>query len=377
MIDRQKILGLLGAAVLLAVSILIVPALSAQRTQTPEEAQEAARQAEYQAKLQQILNDKAGYVANIVSRWEDSARQLDRWDENYAADLTAALMKLQLDNLLAAGEASSLQEVMNVLATGRRSKILQSDAQVASAVPAGLPISEETLGSSSNDLVYTPVTPCRIVDTRYAGGPIAAGATRDFDVDNATSFASQGGNNGPCGIPYGVAQAVAMTITVTGPSAWGWFTAWSYGYPKPNASVLNYDTGDTLANTTIVPVWPGPGFDMSLYSSATAHAIIDVVGYYAAPVATALDCTTVTSPSTSIPTNFWYRIDVACPVGRTATGGGFDVPTLNSLEFPGVWTTSKPGSIVAVNGWSIWVDNQSGSAKNVTAYAVCCRIPGR
>jgi hypothetical protein len=81
-------------------------------------------------------------------------------------------------------------------------------------------------------------------------------------------------------LPFSVVRAAALTITVTGPAAAGWFTAWGLG-TQPLSSVINYVAGQTVANTTIVPVVPGPGNDFSLFSAATADAVIDVVGYYA------------------------------------------------------------------------------------------------
>ncbi len=51
------------------------------------------------------------------------------------------------------------------------------------------------LGSLSTDLVYTPVTPCRIMDTRNPGsisGILAAGTTRSF-IAWGSSYAAQGG----------------------------------------------------------------------------------------------------------------------------------------------------------------------------------------
>ena len=48
-----------------------------------------------------------------------------------------------------------------------------------------------SLGDSQADLVYTPVTPCRIIDTRLAGGAIAAGTTRSFLV-TGTNFSPRG-----------------------------------------------------------------------------------------------------------------------------------------------------------------------------------------
>ena len=59
------------------------------------------------------------------------------------------------------------------------------------------------LGDTGADLVYTPVAPCRIIDTREpgAGGAIPGNGTRDFMVTGATGFESQGGHTGGCGIP--------------------------------------------------------------------------------------------------------------------------------------------------------------------------------
>lgn len=358
-------------------SILLVPAAFAQRPQTPEEMQEASQRAEYQAKLQQILDDRAGYVANIVRRWEREAMASGRWEATYQADLTAALMKLTPDNLLAAGEASSFREVMRVLETGRRMKSTLVDRQDAGTLSGLLsqPISPNALGDVADDLVYTPITPCRIVDTRNAGGIISAGTSRNFDVDNTTSFAFQGGYDGPCGIPYSVAQAVAMTITVVSPSGYGYFTAWRLGGPMPLASVLNFAPSQIVANTTIVPVWPGPGSDMSLYSAVSAHAVIDVIGYYAAPVATALDCTVVSSAVTDCPYNTWTAVDANCPAGRTATGGGYSTPE-GSLGYAGVWLFTYPNA--GSNGWRTWVDNQnSNGSRRIQTWVTCCRIPGR
>lgn len=362
--------GLTKTAVILCVSAVATPALVAQQTSRVADAQEAAQRAQYQSKLQQILNDRAGYAAAIAQRWEDAARASGRWDENFATDLQNALLKLTPDNLLAAGEAPSYEAMMAVLATGKQSATLGAASQKGMA-PQAQTISPLTLGESTADLVYTPVTPCRIVDTRNAGGPLAGGTTRTFDVDG-TTFIAQGGNNGPCGIPFGVSQAVAMTLTVTQPNGVGYLTAWGLGL-QPLSSVINFAAGETIANTTIVPVAPGSGTDFSVFAGfATTHLVIDVVGYFAAPEATALDCTTVSSAVTAVPVNAWTAIDANCPAGRTATGGGYDSPE-GTLGYPGVWVTSLPNG----NGWRVWVDNQTNGPRNVQSFARCCRVPGR
>ena len=227
------------------------------------------------------------------------------------------------------------------------------------------------LGDIAGDLVYTPVTPCRIVDTRLAAaGVIIGNTTRTFDMDG-TNFSTQGGFGGSCGIPSGVAGAVAMTITVTQPAAAGYFTAWGLG-TQPLISVLNYEAGATIANTTIVPVVPSAGADFSLYSFATAHAVIDVIGYFAAPEATALDCITVEFRVTAVPNNAWTAVDANCLAGRTATGGGYDT-TEGTLGYPNVWITTRPNG----NGWRTWVDNQTGGNRSIQTFVRCCRVPGR
>jgi hypothetical protein len=348
--------GCARSGIIAAVSLFAVVTAVAQRQPDPSQAQSA----DYQAKLQQVIDNKAAYATGIVQKWDSAARESGKWNSNYATDLFNALMKLQPENLLAVGQASTYQQMTTILAKG--------------PMPTG--IAPNYLGDVSDDMVYTPVAPCRIVDTRFGGGMLGYAEQRDFDADGS-SFAGQGGYNGSCGIPFGVAQAVAMNITVTQPAGGGYFTAWRYLSSRPTASILNYVPGETVANMVVVPIYPGSGPDWSLYTSSAAHAVVDVMGYFAAPQATALDCITVNSPSTSIPVNLWYRVDATCPAGRTATGGGYDVPTLGTLAYPNLWVTSLPMIVGSANGWSAWFDNQTGGNRDVTVYARCCRIPGR
>ncbi len=138
------------------------------------------------------------------------------------------------------------------------------------------------LGDFSRDNVYTAITPCRIVDTRIAGGAFPSNAIRTYDVDGP-NLIGQGGSATGCGIPFGVAASVAMTITVTSPAGGGYISAWGLGV-QPFSSVVNHIANETAANTTIVPVVPGVGPDFSIFSSAgNPQVIIDVVGYFAAP----------------------------------------------------------------------------------------------
>lgn len=247
----------------------------------------------------------------------------------------------------------------------------QKVADLKASAPAARQLDPSALGEFSRDNVYTAVTPCRIVDTRVAGGAFGANTSRTFDVDGAT-YAAQGGFNGSCNIPFGVPSAVAMTVTVTNTGAPGYITAWGLG-TQPLSSVLNFFAGQTTANTSIVPVVPGSGNDFSIFASASADVVIDVVGYFAAPAATALDCTQVSSATTAIPYNAYTSVDAVCPAGRTVTGGG-TFPTEGTLGRPNIWTDGYPASS---STWRVWVDNQTGSSRTIQAWAVCCRVPGR
>jgi hypothetical protein len=164
-----------------------------------------------------------------------------------------------------------------------------------------------------------------------------------------------------------------MNLTVTSPTAAGYMSAWSLFGTQPNASVLNWTAGQTIANTTIVPVAGGSGADFRVYSSSGTHVIIDVVGYYAAPLATTLDCQQVSSAITTIPYPNYTAVDAVCPAGYVATGGGH-YPIDGSLGRPNVWTDSYPLNDTT---WRTWFDNQAGSARSGQTWAQCCRVPGR
>jgi lysophospholipase L1-like esterase len=123
---------------------------------------------------------------------------------------------------------------------------------------------------STSPLQYVPLpTPCRAVDTRVAGGPIAAGTSQTFDPAG-----------GACNIPApadGVI-AYAMNVTVVPHGSLGFLTVWPAGEPQPTASTLNSFDGRVKANAAIVG--GGNGGEVSTYASNTADLVLDVSGYF-------------------------------------------------------------------------------------------------
>jgi hypothetical protein len=150
------------------------------------------------------------------------------------------------------------------------------------------------LGESSADLVYTPVPPCRVIDTRVAGGALIAGSARNFFVAGTTGFAGQGGQAGGCGVPFGPATSVMLNFVAVTPTGPGNLRAWAVADPQPgypNASILNFSSAvpSNLANGIAVPICDvtqsACASDLRLRAFVSnVHVVADVVGYFKAPV---------------------------------------------------------------------------------------------
>jgi hypothetical protein len=149
------------------------------------------------------------------------------------------------------------------------------------------------LGDSSADLVYTPIRPCRLFDTRIVGGPIAAGTARNFVVAaGSASLADQGGSPAGCGVPMGRATSVAINLTAVTVSAEGNLRAWAVSEPQtpqPFASSLNFGAVDGLpeiGNASIFPICDPLADDCSagdlrVQANVSAAGVVgDVYGYF-------------------------------------------------------------------------------------------------
>ncbi len=79
------------------------------------------------------------------------------------------------------------------------------------------------------------------------------------------------------GLPTSGVAAVVLNVTGTGAASDGYVTAYPTGGGVPNASTLNLVTGNTNANTVIVPL--GASRTISLYTERGAHLIADLAGY--------------------------------------------------------------------------------------------------
>jgi hypothetical protein len=110
-----------------------------------------------------------------------------------------------------------------------------------------------------------------VVDTRQAGGPIAAGSSRCFQVA------------GVDGVPASATAVVANVAAVGYPTS-GWLTLYPNGQPVPQTSTLNFDTSEyAMANGSIVRLGTDGQVCVNVGTLGTApgssHVILDVTGY--------------------------------------------------------------------------------------------------
>ena len=132
----------------------------------------------------------------------------------------------------------------------------------------------------SDKLEYAPVTPCRIVDTRKAGGALTPGDIRNYNVRGIV--VSQGGDPAGCPSPDGEPHGVHVNVTAVPMEGSGNLRIFSFRTTPPIASLVNYKTGvQNIANSTAVKTCFNCDKDISIQSNfGTAHTVIDVLGYY-------------------------------------------------------------------------------------------------
>ncbi len=120
-----------------------------------------------------------------------------------------------------------------------------------------------------------PLSPGRLLDTRVGAGTLDG------------SYAGVGLRAGGSVTPVAVvgrggasvlAQAAALNVTVTEAVVAGFVTVFPCGSPLPNASQVNFVSGQTIANLVLAKL--GVGQQACVYTSAPTHLIVDFVDSY-------------------------------------------------------------------------------------------------
>jgi len=237
-----------------------------------------------------------------------------------------------------------------------------SPSEVA-AIPEGR--SPLALGDTSADLVFTPVTPCRIINFQFIPG------------DTSQSFIVAG----LCGIPFAEAKAVMINFISVNPSGPGDLRAFPYPLAAPLASVLNYApvAGLNIANGIAVPICDATtatcSFDLTIQADVGGTTVVaDVFGYFAAPVATALACVNTAVGTTTVGAGaIFSAIPPACAAGYTQVSVGCRSVAYNTANWAitGYFFAGTPALA------SCWGTNISAGSATFEAVGRCCRVPGR
>ncbi len=144
---------------------------------------------------------------------------------------------------------------------------------VPAAVLAAL---DDSVGAAFNE-----ITPARLVDTRKGTNPTkfgeldGTGTAMELTINNATTI-----NGTPSGLPATGISAVALNVTIVDGETndyGGYLTVYPCG-TRPDASNLNYVTGQTIPNAVIAPV--SDTGTICIHNYGTAHLLIDASGWF-------------------------------------------------------------------------------------------------
>jgi endosialidase-like protein len=216
---------------------------------------------------------RATVIDRIVAQWGEPLVQSRSGVD--AQQLRVMLAGLRADHLLAASLAGTLDGLRHVLA------IADASAASVNALPT------KTLGDNADDVVYTPVTPCRLVETRGTFAAVFQGGGA-FGGNEVRNYTIQGGNGVclsqlPAGLNPSAIQLQVFGIPINS-GANGDVEILPQGSSFGSTATLVY-LGNILftsASTTALINLANNQIGVQVRGGG-AHVAIDVVGYFKAP----------------------------------------------------------------------------------------------
>ena len=301
---------------------------------------------------------------------------------NKVQGLLAAAPALLQQSLLASQSPQEFAANVALLQQMQEGILKQSALDMRSQAKSAM--TAKALGDASN-LVYKPLEPCRIMDTRNATagsgvqGPIAGGSLKQIPgfitAGSNWSIYGQTGTLSDCGLtnpPGTFIHGVAIVITILNPNFDAFLGVSDANNLNTTLSTvaLNYTHGQGLSTMYIVPQIASNTIYFALPTGLSANIIFDVVGYFVVSDATALQCTSQASaPATINGSTAGNVTSPACGAGYTLAGGSCDSDS----------TSMSLVSHEASNGNTTWfcAANNAGATAHLTATANCCRVPGK
>ena len=298
--------------------------------------------------------------------------------------LLAEAPALLQQSLLSSQTAAEFAANVGLLQQMQEGMLKQGGLDMRSQAKRGR-VGTKALGDASN-LVYKPLEPCRIMDTRNATvgsgvqGPIAGGSLKLIPgfVAAGSNWAQYGqtGTASDCGLtnpPGTFIHGVAIVITVLNPNFDAYLGVSDINSLSTTLSTvaLNYTHGQGLSTMYIVPQLSNNLIYFALPAGLSAQIIFDVVGYFVVSDATALQCVPQSSAPMSIAGPGTGSVtSPVCGAGYTLSGGSCDS---TSFSMSLVSHEASGGN----SSWFCSANNAGGAPANLTATANCCRVPGK
>lgn len=317
---------------------------------------------------------RAALVKEIGARWSGSAIRSSDSGVEAGMKLVRLAGKADDANLLAAAEMPTYESMMGAL----QGQSTDSRGMAAAMKGDGT----NALGSAIADTVFTPLPAgrCRVADSRAINLPTVATVVRQINVEDVADYSSQGGNGSTagnsstaCSLPTGaVAYMVGISVLPLGQD--GFFKLFETGkaFSEGNTAVYGPLYGST--NDVVVRSCTTCTNELSIYSDASTHYVLDVIGYFMAPEATALQCTETFVTGNVLAGDAFDTQIPSCPTGYAITGAGCRTPNFDDVTWSinGLYRNA-PGSMRA---FCSGINNSAGTIA-VEGTAQCCRVPGR
>lgn len=210
---------------------------------------------------------------------------------------------------------------------------------------------------------FLPMQPYRLFDSRSDGAKINAYEIFDLWTDLGADVNSH-------------TKALALNVTVLSPEATGYLKVWNGlgSTSVPATSTLNFTTGRTVPNMTIVPVsqcrdcngsgTPVPAFSVANASTKKVHVIVDVVGLFDDnTLQFGSRIKALSSPKRILDTRSKLGFATLGPLG-TGTGGTAAVRTPWTTSLSGNLTAAAPQVATWLTAWSAELPRPNVSSLN-------------
>lgn len=314
---------------------------------------------------------RSAIAKDLIGKWQSAASaRPEGGGSRWATILTKAIASADSEFVLRATTARSIDELHAAL-TGAAIGGPLPMAKQSGSLGNG-PVAPQILGAHLSDLTYNPLLNgrCRIADSRLISSPLVG--SRNLYIEDVANYASQGGNGTYsggtgsvyCGIPYYVG-AYALSVTLLSPAGSGSFKVFKYGAPLQTGNSVWLNAGSSGASADlIVRSCQGCNFEISIYSPASVHYVIDIVGYYAAAQFLSPYC---------------YTTDVTTVNIGAGSYGEADAPACAAdyMSFTSCYLSTYQAQLVGHIGDTCMGSSPYSGATTINAWNKCCRIAGK